>query len=216
MPQPIVQNAAPSSPRAPELEPGVAEPLVVGVLAAEQQVPLHPLVRVGVGLDAVGGEVAVEQERKRQREHLRLAGAVVAAQQQPPVAERELLAVVVEEIDQPQPQRLPALARRVLGSARRSRRSAGAISASAASAPPARSAPSAGSGWTASPARRMRRSAASRSSACSTSPTSAPGSRVLRRQYARCSLRQPAHERVQLARPGSRCRRRLRAPPGTR
>ena len=38
---------------AAELQPGVAEPLGVRVLAAEQQVPLHPLARVGVGLDPV-------------------------------------------------------------------------------------------------------------------------------------------------------------------
>ncbi len=44
---------------ASELEPGVAEPFRVRVLAAEQQVPLHPLARIGVRLDPVGGEVAV-------------------------------------------------------------------------------------------------------------------------------------------------------------
>ena len=100
-----------------ELEPRVAEPLIVRMLATEKQIPLHPFARVGVGLDAVCGEVAVEQERKRERQHLRLAGPVVAAQQQSPVAERELLLVVVEEIDEPQPQRLPALAGRCVQAA---------------------------------------------------------------------------------------------------
>src|SRR5690606_188128 len=61
-----------------ELEPRVAEAVVV---AAEQQVPLHPLGRIAVWLDAVRLYAAVEQERQRQREHARLAGAVVAAQQ---------------------------------------------------------------------------------------------------------------------------------------
>ena len=100
---------------AAELQPRVAEPLGMRVLAAEQQVPLHPLLRVGVRLDPVRGQVAVQQERQRQREHLRLAGAVVAAQQQPAVAEPELLLVVVEEVDQPGAQRLPALGRSGLG-----------------------------------------------------------------------------------------------------
>ena len=48
-----------------EFQPRVAEALVVRVLAAEQQVPVHPLVRVGVRLDSVCRKVAVEQERKR-------------------------------------------------------------------------------------------------------------------------------------------------------
>jgi hypothetical protein len=93
---------------ASQLQPRVAEPLGVGVLAAEQQVPLHPLLRVGVRLDAVRGEVSVEQERQREGEHLRLAGAVVAAQQQSAVAKPELLPVVVEDVDEPRAQRLPA------------------------------------------------------------------------------------------------------------
>ncbi len=101
---------------AAELDPAVAEALGVRVLAAEQQVPLHPLLRIGVRLDPVRGEVAVQQERQGQREHLGLAGAVVATEQQPAVAEVELLDVVVEEVDQADPQRLPA------GAARRRQR----------------------------------------------------------------------------------------------
>ena len=80
------------------------------MLAAEQQIPVHALLRVGVRLDTVGGELAVEQERERQGEHLGLAGAVVAAQQKPPVAEAELLLVVIEDVHQASAQRLPALA----------------------------------------------------------------------------------------------------------
>ncbi len=102
-----------------ELQPGVAEPFGVRVLAAEQQVPLHALLRVGVRLDPVRRQVAVQQERQHQREHLGLAGAVVAAQQQAAVAEPELLLVVVEEVDQTGAQRLPALA----GGQRAARRS---------------------------------------------------------------------------------------------
>jgi hypothetical protein len=92
---------------AAELQPRVAEPLGMRVFPAQQQVPLHALLVIGIGLDAVRRQVAVEQERQQQGEHLRLAGAVVAAQQQPPVVEPELLDVVVEEIDQPRAQRLP-------------------------------------------------------------------------------------------------------------
>jgi hypothetical protein len=61
----------------------------VRVRTAPQQVPLPPLVRVGVRLEPARREVAVEQERQRQRQHLRLAGAVVPAQQQPPIDEGE-------------------------------------------------------------------------------------------------------------------------------
>ncbi len=91
---------------AAELQPGVAEPLLVAT--AEQEVPLHPLARVGVGLDPMGGQLAVQQERQHEREHLGLAGAVVAAQQQVAVAEAELLVVVEEQVDKAGPQRLPS------------------------------------------------------------------------------------------------------------
>ena len=91
-----------------ELDPGVAEAFGVRMFTAEQQVPLHALLGVGVRLDPVRRQVPVQQERQSEREHLGLAGPVVAAQQQPAVAERELLDVVVEQVDQPDPERLPA------------------------------------------------------------------------------------------------------------
>ncbi len=83
-----------------ELDPRVARPLGVRVCAAEQQVPLHALLRVRIRLHASRVRGSVEQERQRQREHLRLAGAVVPAHQQAPVVEPELFVVVVEEVDQ--------------------------------------------------------------------------------------------------------------------
>jgi hypothetical protein len=94
---------------AAELHPRVAQPLGMRVPAAQQQVPLHPLLPVAVGLDPVRSELAVEQERQRQGQHLGLAGAVVAAQQEPAVVEVELLHVVVEEVHESGTQRLPAL-----------------------------------------------------------------------------------------------------------
>jgi len=93
-----------------QLQPRVPEPLVVAV--SHQEVPLHPLAAVPVGLDPVRRQVSIQQERQHERQHLGLAGAVVAAQQQLPVAEVELLVVVQEEIDQARPQRLPAPAAR--------------------------------------------------------------------------------------------------------
>lgn len=83
------------------------------VLTAEQEVPLHPLTGVAVRFDAARAQVGVEQEGQREREHLGLTGAVVAPQQQTPVAEVEFLHVVVEEIDEPGPQGLPAGAERL-------------------------------------------------------------------------------------------------------
>lgn len=95
-------------PQPAELQPGVAEPLGVRMFPAQQKVPLHALVPVTVGLDPVRGQLAVQQERQGQREHLGLPGAVVATQQQAPVVEVEFLDVVVEQVDQPGTQRLPA------------------------------------------------------------------------------------------------------------
>ena len=91
--------------QAAELDPGIADTAVV---AAHQQVPGHALASVAVGLDARGQQPGVEQEGQGQRQDLGFAGAVVAAQQQVAVAEPELLAVVVVELDQAQPQGLPA------------------------------------------------------------------------------------------------------------
>ena len=95
---------------AAELQPGIPEPLVIP--AAEQQVPFHLLVPVAVRLQPGRREIRVEQERQDKREHLGLAGAVVAAQHEPAVAEPELLIVVVEQIGEPGPERLPARAAR--------------------------------------------------------------------------------------------------------
>lgn len=78
------------------------------VVTAEEEVPFHPLAGVTVRLHPSRAQVAVEQEGQGQREHLGLAGAVVASQQQASVAEVELLHVVVEEVDEPDPQGLPA------------------------------------------------------------------------------------------------------------
>lgn len=95
-----------------ELDPGVPEPFGMRVLATEQQVPLHALLRIGVGLHPVRCQVAVQQEGQGQGEHLGFARAVVAPHQQAAVAEVELLDVVIEEVDQADPQRLPAGAAR--------------------------------------------------------------------------------------------------------
>ena len=94
---------------AAELDPGVAGAARVG---AQQQVPRHLLARIAIGFDARGLELGVQQEGQHQRQHLGLASAVVAPQQQVAVPEPELLAVVAEQLDQPEPQRLPACALR--------------------------------------------------------------------------------------------------------
>jgi hypothetical protein len=80
------------------------------MLAAQQEVPLHPLVAVTVRLDSVRGQFTVQQERKGQCEHFGFAGAVVAAQQEPAIVEMEFLDIVVEQVDQPRTQWLPSLA----------------------------------------------------------------------------------------------------------
>jgi hypothetical protein len=80
---------------AAEFDPGVADPPVI---AAHQQIPRHLLAAIAVRFDARGLELCIEQEGQRQRQHLGFAGAVVAPQQQMPVAEPELLAVVVKQL----------------------------------------------------------------------------------------------------------------------
>ena len=175
-----------------ELDPGVTD---APIIAAEQQIPGHPLARIAVGLDARGLELSIEQEGQGEREHLGLAGAVVAAQQEMAVAKPELLAVVMEELDQPQPQRLPARKCRCRqhGSGRRrgqnldrlvhlgsNRVSAGAgrrISAS-----PSAKRASAGSGRMVSPSRAINCNCSRRLSAMAASSRSEPGSRADLRQ----------------------------------
>ena len=103
------EAGAPVSDAASELEPRVPQAFRMGMPAAQEQIPLHLLLPVAVRLYAVRRELAVQQERQRQCQHLGLAGSVVAAQQQPAVVEPELLGVVVEHVDQTGPQRLPPL-----------------------------------------------------------------------------------------------------------
>jgi hypothetical protein len=97
-PQPMVQNSAiPSAARRPNSSQVYPRRSVLGCLP------------VAVRLDPVRGEVAVQQERQHERQHLGLASSVVAPQQQPAVVKPEFLGVVVEHVDQAGPQRLPPL-----------------------------------------------------------------------------------------------------------
>ena len=78
---------------AAELDPGVADaPLVL----AEQEIPRHALAGIAIRFDPRRLETGVEQEGQGQRQDLRLAGAVIAAQKQVAVVEPEFLAIVVE------------------------------------------------------------------------------------------------------------------------
>ena len=91
----------PLRPEPGELEPHVADPLLV--VDAADEVPLHLLRALGEGVEPVRADVAVECEREDELERLRLAGGVVAAEQQPPVGELEDLVVVLVEVDDPGP-----------------------------------------------------------------------------------------------------------------
>ena len=63
----------------------------------------------GEGVEAVGREVGVQEEGEEDLQRLRLAGAVVAAQDQAPLVEAELLVVVLPEVEDPGPEGLEAL-----------------------------------------------------------------------------------------------------------
>jgi len=52
-------------------------------MAVHQQVPLHALGGIAVGLDAMRGDLAVEQKGQLESEHARLAGG--AARRRGPV-----------------------------------------------------------------------------------------------------------------------------------
>ena len=88
---------------AAELHPDVA---VLGVLPPVEQVGLHGAVLAAERVEPPRVQPAVQDEREQHFEGLGLAGAVVAAQRQPAVAERELLVEVVPEVDDPGPGRL--------------------------------------------------------------------------------------------------------------
>ena len=91
----------------PELNPGVAEPILVLV---HEEVPFHPLCRIAIRLNAVGIHRTVEKKRKLQRQHARLARSVIAAKEKPAIFKQELLLVVFVDVQDPAAQRLPALA----------------------------------------------------------------------------------------------------------
>ena len=94
---------------AAELHPHVA---VLGVLPPVQQVGLHGAVLAAERVEPPRVQPAVQDEREQHFERLGLTGAVVAAQRQPAVAERELLVEVIPEVDDPGPGRLEAGRRR--------------------------------------------------------------------------------------------------------
>ena len=89
-----------------ELEPGVPHPL--DVAGAADEVPLHVLVAGAERVELLRADVAVEAERQQQLERLRLAGGVVAAQQQPAPGEIEHLVGVLVEVDDAGAPRPPA------------------------------------------------------------------------------------------------------------
>ncbi len=80
--------------RARELHPQVAQP--VGPLEAVEEQPQEGGAPGSGGVQGAG--VAVEQVRQQHFQGLGLAGAVLAAQQQPAVAEGELLLVVLPDV----------------------------------------------------------------------------------------------------------------------
>ena len=87
-----------------ELHPCVA---VRRGLPAPQQVRLHRARLGGERVEAAGVDPAVQHEGVDQFEHLRLAGAVVTAQHEAPVAEAELLVDEVPDVDDTAADRLP-------------------------------------------------------------------------------------------------------------
>ena len=95
---------------ATEFDPGVAD---AALIAAHQQVPSHLLAVVAIWLDPRGSKIRIEEKRQGQRKHLGLTCAVVAAQEQMAVPEPELFTVVVEQLNQAEPERLPALTQRL-------------------------------------------------------------------------------------------------------
>ncbi len=88
---------------AAELHPYVA---VLGVLPPVEQVGLHRAVLAAERVEPPRVQPAVQDEREQHFERLGLAGAVVAPQRQPAVAEGELLVEVIPEVDDPSPGRL--------------------------------------------------------------------------------------------------------------
>ena len=91
---------------AAKLDPCITGPLRVTV---HEQVPFDSLGRIGVGFQTLSVYFTVEQERKLQCKNSRLAGAVIAAQQQPSLFVMKFFTVVPVEVDEAAAQRLPSL-----------------------------------------------------------------------------------------------------------
>ena len=62
--------------RATKLNPRVAKAIVV--LAAEQEIPLHPLGRILIGLDSLRNDFAIEQKRELERKDTRLSSPIIS------------------------------------------------------------------------------------------------------------------------------------------
>src|SRR3989441_12817296 len=83
---------------ATKLDPRISEPVVILV---HQEVPRHCTGRIAVRLNAMRADLAVEEKRKLQSEHARLASAVVPTQQKSSMIEPEFLFLEPIEVDQP-------------------------------------------------------------------------------------------------------------------
>src|SRR5947207_7730434 len=55
-----------------------------------RSIPLHALRGIGIRFHAMGGHFAIKQKGKLERQHARLAGAIVSSQKQPSIFKQEL------------------------------------------------------------------------------------------------------------------------------
>src|SRR5947207_14439889 len=76
-----------------------------------RSIPLHALRGIGIRFHAMGGHFAIKQKGKLERQHARLAGAIVSSQKQPSIFKQELFLVEFEDVQYAAAQRLPAFAR---------------------------------------------------------------------------------------------------------
>ena len=91
---------------AAELDPSVAG--AVGV-AAHEEIPLDAFGGIAVGLDAGGGDLAVEEKRELEGEDAGFAAAVVAAKEEASVLVVKLLVVVTVEVKDAATEGLPTV-----------------------------------------------------------------------------------------------------------
>src|SRR4051812_42896966 len=93
-----------------KLNPGITGPVRISI---HEQIPSDSFRWVGSRLEPFRHDLTIQQKGKLQRKNTRLAGAIVATQQQAPIFVMKLFLIVAVKVHEPASKGLPSFALRM-------------------------------------------------------------------------------------------------------